>query len=127
MGPAGAIDRHERQGDSEPALDVFLRETVDERGGQHGAERAAHGDHANTVTPATRLHGGLARGVRLTGQACGILDDAAWCDACTTHARDPLRVVFPASKDATMEALRWWLLLLTALMFSMSGCAASLL
>jgi hypothetical protein len=26
-----------------------------------------------------------------------------------------------ASKDGGMEGLRWWLLLLTALMFSMSG------
>jgi hypothetical protein len=29
-----------------------------------------------------------------------------------------------ASKDGAMEGLRWWLLLLTALMFSMSGCAS---
>jgi len=30
------------------------------------------------------------------------------------------RIVF-ASKDGGMEDLRWWLFLLTALMFSMSG------
>jgi hypothetical protein len=29
-----------------------------------------------------------------------------------------------ASKDGAMQGLRWWLLLLTALMFSMSGCAS---
>jgi hypothetical protein len=29
------------------------------------------------------------------------------------------------SKDDAMEGLRWWLLLLTALMFSMSGCASN--
>jgi hypothetical protein len=47
-------------------------------------------------------------------------DAATWCHACSTHARGPLRVV-ACSKDGAMEGLRWWLLLLTALMFSMSG------
>jgi hypothetical protein len=57
-------------------------------------------------------------------QAGGIVDNHAWCDACITHARDPARVVSRVSKDGAMEGLRWWLLLLTALMFSMSGCAS---
>jgi hypothetical protein len=57
-------------------------------------------------------------------QAGGIVDKQAWCGACNTHARDPRRVVSLVSKDDAMEGLRWWLLLLTALMFSMSGCAS---
>jgi hypothetical protein len=47
-------------------------------------------------------------------------DQSAWCVACTTPARDPRRVVSLDSKDGSMEGLRWWLLLLTAIMFSMS-------
>jgi hypothetical protein len=57
-------------------------------------------------------------------QAAEIADDSAWCGACITHARDLYRVVLRAPKDGAMEGLRWWLLLLTALMFSMSGCAS---
>jgi hypothetical protein len=36
--PAGLVDGHERQPDAEASLDLSLRQTLDERGGQPRAE-----------------------------------------------------------------------------------------
>jgi hypothetical protein len=122
-----AIDGDEGQRHPEAGSEVPLGQALDERRWEPRTERAGHGGEGSIVAQATLGPRGGARAARAVSSPLptprNLMMPCRGPPLAFVARYGSRRTGLDGVGDGLMERLQWWLLLLSAVMFSMSGCA----